>query len=819
MIPCTPDPQAAETGSGKTGAFAIPAIQIVHETRRTAAAAAAAAAEAAAKGAAASSDAPLAKKARLECSMLDTEDRSPMLAIAPDGLTCQCRLERDWGGVRATRGVLRGRAYFEAEIRDEGLCRFGWSTKAASLDLGTDKHGFGFGGTGKKSNDRKFDTYGEAFGKGDVIGCYADIRDAGDASVSFSKNGQPLGVAFEVPRLTGALFPTICMKNAECGVSFGSGSAFKFAPVDGFVGLDALPSSAVAVADAAPAGKAGAASSKADAAPNGGPVCLIIEPARDLAEQTAKAVEMLAKYVFSPPVTHSLIIGGVDNKENMRAVARRPDIVTATAGKLLDLVESGKLSLGSVRLLVLDEADRFTDVESFTMVMKIHGKITESAKKLGTPGRLQVAFFSATLHSPEIGKLSDALCTNPTWVDLKGKDSVPDTVHHVIIRVDPEEDRAWCAGAAQPSPSSASASSADAAGTAAGAAAGAASVAYGAASSGGSGVAVQPLWTVPTDGIHALTKLNLSGRSPSAPLTPEQRSEGIKRLKPAYLVSLIDSLAMDQCLIFCRTNVDCDNLEAYLQSVGGGSKFKRGMEKGKENPYSCVVLAGMRSMDDRRKNLDAFREGDVRFLICTDVAARGLDIKELPYVVNMTLPDEAENYIHRIGRVGRADRMGLAISLVATAPEQVWYHKCAARGKGCANTKLIDAGGCTMQYNEPALLAGIQKRLQMGAEAIPTMSVTRNGSAAPGGPVLPYAFSLPPSIASLGAVYGGERGDAPTTSAHVETIRSQVQTLAGMEVRAQTGFLALQIKYAKFAPSAVAAAAAAAASSSSAMAL
>lgn len=64
-------------------------------------------------------------------------------------------------------------------------------------------------------------------------------------------------------------------------------------------------------------------------------------------------------------------------------------------------------------------------------------------------------------------------------------------------------------------------------------------------------------------------------------------------------------------------------------------------------------------------NLQAFKDGYVRFLICTDVAARGVDIKGLPFVVNMTLPDEPENYIHRIGRVGRQDCLGLAVSIVA----------------------------------------------------------------------------------------------------------------------------------------------------------
>lgn len=66
-----------------------------------------------------------------------------------------------------------------------------------------------------------------------------------------------------------------------------------------------------------------------------------------------------------------------------------------------------------------------------------------------------------------------------------------------------------------------------------------------------------------------------------------------------------------------------------------------------------------------------FQDGEVRFLICTDVAARGIDIHGVPYVVNVTLPDDKQNYVHRIGRVGRAERMGLAVSLVATIKEKV----------------------------------------------------------------------------------------------------------------------------------------------------
>ena len=134
-------------------------------------------------------------------------------------------------------------------------------------------------------------------------------------------------------------------------------------------------------------------------------------------------------------------------------------------------------------------------------------------------------------------------------------------------------------------------------------------------------------------------------------------SEAVKVLKGEYVLSAIKKFKMEQCLIFCRTKVDCDNLEAYLSAVGH---------------LSCVCLHSDRKPQERSENLQKFKDGQAKFLICTDVAARGLDIRGLPFCINVTLPDEVPNYIHRIGRVGRAERMGLAVSLVATVPEKVW---------------------------------------------------------------------------------------------------------------------------------------------------
>merc|ERR1719188_1162578 len=213
-------------------------------------------------------------------------------------------------------------------------------------------------------------------------------------------------------------------------------------------------------------------------------------------------------------------------------------------------------------------------------------------------------------------------------------------------------------------------------------------------------------------------------------------SQRIKELKPRYMVKMADLFNMSQCLVFCRTNVDCNNFEDYLNRLGDCKGYGGKMETGKENPYSCVVLAGMRDQNERRSNLESFKEGDVRFLVCTDVAARGIDIAGLPFVIQTTLPDDIENYIHRIGRCGRAERMGLAISIVATEKEKVWYHKCPSRGKACTphpgNTKLtipfgadgklrarddanwiVDEGGCTIWYDEPDLIKQVEKRIGM----------------------------------------------------------------------------------------------------------
>jgi ATP-dependent RNA helicase DDX1 len=265
--------------------------------------------------------------------------------------------------------------------------------------------------------------------------------------------------------------------------------------------------------------------------------------------------------------------------------------------------------------------------------------------------------FSATLHDPLIKDMADIICKFPQWVDLKGKDTVPEvssnsieiytwhvltdlqTVDHAVVIADPVSDKLWQ----------------------------------------GTGKRIQ------TDGIHS--KDNIDRQNPSA--NPASLSEATKILKAELLRKIIDTHKMDSALIFVRTKLDADHVESYLLNIDAvpGAQGKAIVEKA----YSCVVLHSDRSQTARRANLAKFKNGEARFLICTDVAARGIDIKELPYVISKytdrsiidniadtyysdyTLPDKPTQYIHRIGRVGRADAIGLAISIVAKEKEKVRF--------------------------------------------------------------------------------------------------------------------------------------------------
>ncbi|CAF5083560.1 unnamed protein product, partial [Rotaria magnacalcarata] len=178
---------AVETGSGKTGAFCLPILQILHETLRDI--------QEGNKG-------PRARK---------------QATIDTDGLTCQSQDQRIWNGARSTKGV-KGKDklyYFEITQTDpNGIARVGWSVPTATLDLGTDNQGFVYGGTGKKSFAKQFDDYDETFGVNDTIG------------------SKDLGHAFDIPRplQEHTFFAHVCLKSTDVRVNLGA-EPFKGTPV------------------------------------------------------------------------------------------------------------------------------------------------------------------------------------------------------------------------------------------------------------------------------------------------------------------------------------------------------------------------------------------------------------------------------------------------------------------------------------------------------------------------------------------------------------------------------------------------------------
>lgn len=190
---------AAETGSGKTGAFAIPTLQIIHEIRAR-------------------------RRSEAEPSdrlCFSPADRDPEFLVTADGCGASAAGQK-WAGGRTTLGLHAGTGYFEVKITEaSGTARLGWATKSANLDLGKDANGFGYGGTGKKAHKAKFENYGEPFGPGDIVGAYLDFD---QRQLGFTKNGVDLGTAYKIPPLLDLydLYPTVALKDANVVLNLGA---------------------------------------------------------------------------------------------------------------------------------------------------------------------------------------------------------------------------------------------------------------------------------------------------------------------------------------------------------------------------------------------------------------------------------------------------------------------------------------------------------------------------------------------------------------------------------------------------------------------
>ena len=626
----------AETGSGKTGAFSLPILQLAHEMIRQ------------------NALDKLRQLSKIRSAGIAGKSIQMMpldgVVVDTDTGLVEGRDGNTWLGTYATAGVKTGQYYFEVTIKS-GSTRVGFIYEDASLNLGTDDLGFGYGFTGKKAHRSKFDNYGGAYAVEDVIGCRLMLA-GGKVKVGYNRNGEDLGWAFEVDRAgKGPLFPAVSMRQGAVEVNLGE-RQLKHLP-SGYKSILRAPSSETCFYGSQPTEQG---------ADKRNPSIIILEPTRELADQVQEQITFFGKYL-PEPVYSTTLCGATPIKHQIQQLAQDMDVIIGTPQRVSDLISKGVLKTRHVRFFVVDEADGIVDQGQSQTVIKIWQACQNQQQK----HRVQVLLSSATLHSMDIRKLADRITQFPTWIDLKGGAvSIPDTLDHVVVDVDSD---------------------------------------------------VMPLETesglkIHSDGVHRKDVHDLSKD------TKEVRSERVKLAKGLLLLKVIEALKMDQAMIFCRTRLDCDNLARFLNQASSSSNVDSEVKTKTVMKYSNAVLHRGLSKNAQDKALQDFKEGSLRFLICTDVAARGIHIEGLPFVVQMTLPDRPEDYVHRIGRTGRADRLGLAISLASLKDkEKVWYHANCPRekkGAGCFDTNLVEEGGCCMWFDECAYLKQIEDHIDTG---------------------------------------------------------------------------------------------------------
>lgn len=271
---------------------------------------------------------------------------------------------------------------------------------------------------------------------------------------------------------------------------------------------------------------------------------LILTPTRELAAQVFESVRTYGKYL---PLRSMVVFGGVSINPQMMKLRGGVDILVATPGRLLDLVQQNALKLNEVEVLVLDEADRMLDMGFIHDIKKVLALL---------PQKRQNLLFSATF-SDEIKALADKLLNQPTLIEVARRNTASERVAQRVHPVD-------------------------------------------------------------------------------------------RHRKREMLSYLIGSGKWQQVLVFTRTKHGANRLTEQLQEDG----------------ISAAAIHGNKSQGARTKALEDFKRGAVRVLVATDIAARGIDIDQLPHVVNYELPNVPEDYVHRIGRTGRAECEGEAISLV-----------------------------------------------------------------------------------------------------------------------------------------------------------
>ena len=276
----------------------------------------------------------------------------------------------------------------------------------------------------------------------------------------------------------------------------------------------------------------------------GEPRAIVVVPTRELGEQVAKSFK---------PFTHETrlrvraLLGGTTMEQAKRSLQGPFEVLVATPGRLIKMMEAGHVTLGDVRTLVLDEADQMLD----------HGFLPDVRRIVREcPAERQLAMFSATVPAA-VEKLIADLFAGAEVIRSQGS-------HRVV----------------------------------------------------------------PT-----LT-------------TTQQMVVGGKRLP--LLERLLAEKVEGGTILFTNTREQCDKLAGELDGAG----------------WECVVYRGEMDKAERRRNLKAFRDGEVDLLISTDLASRGLDVEHVGRVINYHLPQQMENYLHRVGRTARAGRPGLVVNFV-----------------------------------------------------------------------------------------------------------------------------------------------------------
>lgn len=269
---------------------------------------------------------------------------------------------------------------------------------------------------------------------------------------------------------------------------------------------------------------------------------LIVTPTRELAIQIGESFKAYGKYT---DLRSTVIFGGVTQSSQVSAIRNGVDILIATPGRLLDLMNQRVFTLKDIEIFVLDEADRMLDMGFIHDVRKLLAVL---------PAKRQSLFFSATMP-PEIVKLSNSILRNPKKVEVTPSATTAETIQQKIYFVD-------------------------------------------------------------------------------------------KGNKPALLFDILKDKGIKTALVFTRTKHGADKVAKFLN----------------KNNIKTEAIHGNKAQNARQRALNNFKEQTTRVLVATDIAARGIDVDELEYVINYELPNIPETYVHRIGRTGRAGANGTAYS-------------------------------------------------------------------------------------------------------------------------------------------------------------